>query len=134
MLLYYKQLFGTPIISDNGLRLLTKSIFQRSPFIWTTPRLLIFRLSVGPPLLLRLPSSPYYLELENIDTVYSQHTPADQFLYQKTKIAELNIKTILNSANRTKDSIFKSYYFKEIQENYQTDHSNFGMEHIDNIM
>ena len=28
VLLYYKYLFGTPIISDNGLPLLTKNIFQ----------------------------------------------------------------------------------------------------------
>ena len=43
-------MFGTPIISDNGLPLLTENIFQAPllPFIWT-PRLLIFRSSVGPP-------------------------------------------------------------------------------------
>ena len=36
-LLYYKQLFGTPIISDNRLPLLTENIFQTPPpFIWTT--------------------------------------------------------------------------------------------------
>ena len=27
----------------------------------------------------------------------------------------------------------KRYYFKQIQENYQTDHSNFSMELLDNI-
>ena len=44
-------LFGTPIFSDNGLPLLTENIFQTlPPFIWS-PRLLIFRLSVGSPLL-----------------------------------------------------------------------------------
>ena len=52
----------------------------------------------------------------------------------KAKLAGLNIKTILNSANWTKDNIFKRYYLKEIQENYQTDHSNFGMELLDNII
>ena len=51
----------------------------------------------------------------------------------KAKIAGLNIETILNSANWTKDSFFKKYYFKEIQENYQTGYSNFGMELLDNI-
>ena len=30
-LLYYKQLFGTPIISDNRLPLLTENIFQTPP-------------------------------------------------------------------------------------------------------
>ena len=51
----------------------------------------------------------------------------------KAKIAGLNIKTILNSANWIKDNIFKRYYFK-IQKNYQTDHSNFDMELLDNII
>ena len=36
MLLYYKQLFGAPIISDNRLPLLTENIFHTPPFIWTT--------------------------------------------------------------------------------------------------
>ena len=52
----------------------------------------------------------------------------------KAKIAGLNIETILNSANWTKDNFLKRYYFKEIQENYQTGYSNFGMELLDNII
>ena len=52
----------------------------------------------------------------------------------KVKIAGLNIKTILNSANWTEDNNFKKYYFKEIQENYQTDHFNLGMKLLDNIV
>ena len=50
-----------PIISDNGLPLLTENSFQILPFYLNhplpLPRLLIFKLSVGPsPLLLRPPS------------------------------------------------------------------------------
>ena len=36
------------IISDNALPLLTENNFQTPPLIWTS-RLLMFRLSVGPP-------------------------------------------------------------------------------------
>ena len=50
-----------PIISDNGLPLLTENNFQTPFFIWT-PCLLIFRLFVGTPFLLK---PPYYLELES---------------------------------------------------------------------
>ena len=47
-------MFGTPIISDDGLPLLTNNIFQipPPPFYLDHPRILIFRLSVGPPPLL----------------------------------------------------------------------------------
>ena len=64
-------MYETHIISDNGLPLLTENIIQTptSTFIWThTPSpppatcLLIFRLTVGPPLLLR---PAYYLEPES---------------------------------------------------------------------
>ena len=52
----------------------------------------------------------------------------------KAKAAGLNIKAILNSVYWTKDNIFKRYYFKEIHENYQSDHSSFGMELLENII
>ena len=57
-----------PIVSDNGLPILTENNFHSPSFIWT-PRLLIFRLSVGPPHFLfmktpRAPPVPYYLEQE----------------------------------------------------------------------
>ena len=48
--------------------------------------------------------------------------------------AGLNIKIILNSADWTKDNIFKRYHFQEIQKNYQTDYCNFGMELLDNMI
>ena len=38
-----------PIISGNGLPLLTENNFQTSPLLFGPPRLLIFRLSVGRP-------------------------------------------------------------------------------------
>ena len=57
MLLYYKQLFATPIISDNALPILTENNFQtrppRHPY-YLDPHLLI----IG------------YLELESIDDPY----------------------------------------------------------------
>ena len=69
----------------------------------------------------------------NIDTdLFTAHTCRSAST-SKAKIAGLNIKTILNSANWAKENIFKKYYFKEIQKNHQTDHSNFGMEFLDNI-
>ena len=46
-----------PIISGNRLPLLTENNFQTSPHLFERLCLLIFRLSVGPPLLLR-PSRP----------------------------------------------------------------------------
>ena len=48
-----------PIISDNGLPILTENNFHSPSFIWT-PRLLIFRLSVGPPhfLFMKTPRAP----------------------------------------------------------------------------
>ena len=49
----------------------------------------------------------------------------------KAKVAGLNLKTISNSI---KGSISKRYCFKEIQENYQADNSNFGTEFLDNII
>ena len=52
VLLYLKQLFGTPIISENGLPLLIGNIFQ-TPLLFGHSRLLIFRLFVGHPVLLR---------------------------------------------------------------------------------
>ena len=70
----------------------------------------------------------------NIETgLFTAHTCRSAST-SKAKIAGLNIKTILSFANWTEDNIFKTYYFKEIQENYQTDHSNFGMELLDNII
>ena len=36
-----------PIVSGNGLPLLTENNFQTSPLLFGPPRLLIFRLSVG---------------------------------------------------------------------------------------
>ena len=48
VLLYYKYLFGTLIISDNGLSLLNENIFQTLPFYLDPPRLLVFRLPVRP--------------------------------------------------------------------------------------
>ena len=42
-----------PIVSGNGLPLLTENNFQTSPLLFGPPRLLIFRSSVGRPLLLR---------------------------------------------------------------------------------
>ena len=69
----------------------------------------------------------------NIDTgLFTAHTCRSAST-SKAKIAGVTIKTILNSTNWTKENIFKKYYFKEIQKNYQTDHSNFGMEFLDNI-
>ena len=58
VLLYYKQLFATPIISDNALPILTENNFQTrplppTPFIWT-------------PIYWYLG----YLELESIDDPY----------------------------------------------------------------
>ena len=52
------------------------------------------------------------------------------------KIAGLNIKTILNSPNWTKDkdNTFKRYYLKEMEEHYESDHFNFAMELLDNII
>ena len=52
-----------------------------------------------------------------------------------TKIAGLNIKTILNSSNWTKDkdNTFKRYYLKENEEHYESDHSNFAIKLLDNI-
>ena len=81
-------------------------------------------------------SRPNYCQTLNIQNI--SRMPRVMFTCRsastsKAKIAGLNIKTILNSANWTKDNIFK-YYFKEILENYQTDHSNFGMELLDNII
>ena len=61
-----------PIISGNGLPLLTEINFQTPPplpFIWTAPRLLIFRLSFGPPSP-PLPT-PLYFELESTCNVYN---------------------------------------------------------------
>ena len=70
----------------------------------------------------------------NIDTgLFTAHTCRSAST-SKAKIAGLNIKAILSSANWTKGNIFQRYYFKEIQENYQTDHSNFGMELLDNVI
>ena len=70
----------------------------------------------------------------NIDTgLFTAHT-CRSASKSKAKLAGLNIKTMLNSANWTKNNIFKRRYFKEIQENYQTDHSKFGMELLDNII
>ena len=61
-LLYYKQLFGTPIISDNRLPLLTEYNFRTPILLFGPPLcLLIFRLSVGPPSFIKTPT--YYLEL-----------------------------------------------------------------------
>ena len=53
-----------------------------------------------------------------------------------TKIAGLNIKTILNSPNWTKDkeNTFKRYYLKEMEEHYESNHFNFAMELLDNII
>ena len=70
----------------------------------------------------------------NIDTGLFTAYTCRSASTSKAKLAGLNIKTILNSANWTKDNIFKRYYFKEIQENYQPDHSNFGMELLDNMI
>ena len=57
-------LFGTPIISDNGLQRLTENIFQTPPHLFgppPPPRLLIFRLSVGSPLIKTPPAPPTLL-------------------------------------------------------------------------
>ena len=70
----------------------------------------------------------------NIDTCLFTPLTCRSASTSKVKLAGRNIKTILNSANWTKDNIFKRYYFKEIQENYQTDHSNFGMKLLNNII
>ena len=51
----------------------------------------------------------------------------------KSKIPGPNMKTILSFSNWTKVNIFKAYCFKEIQVNYQTDHSNHDMELLENI-
>ena len=54
-----ENLFGTPTISDNGLPLLTENIFQTPPILFgPPPRLLIFRLSVGSPLIKTPPPPP----------------------------------------------------------------------------
>ena len=70
----------------------------------------------------------------NIDTGLSTAYACRLASTSKAKIAGLNIKAISNSANWTKDNIFKRYYFKEIPENYQTDNSNFCTELLDNII
>ena len=62
----------------------------------------------------------------NIDTgLFTAHT-CRSVSTSKSKIAGLDIKIILNSANGTKDKTFKRFYFKETQKNYQADFSNFG--------
>ena len=62
---------AVPIITGNGLSLLTENNFQTTPplLLFGSLRLLIFRLSVGTPLLL---SPPYYLELESMKA-YDEH-------------------------------------------------------------
>ena len=70
----------------------------------------------------------------NIDTGLFTAPTCRSASTSKAKLAGLNIKTILNSANWTKHNNFKGYYFKDIQENYQTDYSNFRIELLDNII
>ena len=62
VLLYLAK--AIPIISSNGLTLLTENNFQTSPLLFEPPRLLIFRLSVGcPPPFIKIYTC--YLKMES---------------------------------------------------------------------
>ena len=66
VLLYYKYLFGTLIISDNGLSLLNENIFQTLPFYLDPPVYWYLGYLSDPPPPPPPPTHPYYLELESI--------------------------------------------------------------------
>ena len=55
VLLYYRRLFETPIISDNGLPLLTENIFQTLPFLSGPPFIDVYVIYWTPPSIKILP-------------------------------------------------------------------------------
>ena len=76
VLLYYKYLFETPIISDNGLPLLTKNIFQiPHPVYWYLGYLSdpLF-ITTHPRTPLPLPPL-YHFELESNNHTFHQRSP-----------------------------------------------------------